>query len=82
MGLLLGRVDFQDLALNLGGAVEIKYGLFIQSTLDFLIIALVLFLVIRAINRIAPKKPEDMKPADKSPELQVLEDIRDTLKKN
>lgn len=81
LGLLLGKIDFKDLVANLGGTVEIKYGIFIQSVIDFIIIALVLFLVIRLINRLKPKKVEDMKPAEKSAELQVLEDIRDSLRK-
>ncbi|KND50139.1 MAG: large conductance mechanosensitive channel protein [Parcubacteria bacterium C7867-008] len=79
LGLLLGQVDFKDLVLNLGGTVEIKYGLFLQSVLDFVIIALVLFVLIRLINRIANKKAEDMPEASKSPELQVLEQIRDSI---
>lgn len=81
LGLLIGKIDFKDLVLNLGGTVEIKYGIFIQSVIDFIIIAFVLFLVIRFINRLKPKKVEDMKPAEKSAELQVLEDIRDSLRK-
>lgn len=81
IGLLLGKIDFKDLSLNLGGTVEIMYGAFIQSVIDFLIIALVLFLIIRFINRLKPKKAEDMPADTKSPELQVLEDIRDSLKK-
>ncbi len=78
LGLLLGRIDFKDLVLKLGGTVEIKYGLFLQSVIDFLIVAFVLFLIIRFINRLKPKRPEEA-PA-KSPELLVLEEIRDSLK--
>ncbi len=52
LGLLLGRIDFKNWSLNLGGDVNIQYGLFIQSVLDFLIIAFALFLVIRFINRL------------------------------
>ncbi|KND51570.1 MAG: large conductance mechanosensitive channel protein [Parcubacteria bacterium C7867-007] len=79
LGLLLGKIDFKDLALNLGGSVEITYGVFLQSVLDFVIIALVLFIIIRFMNRLAPKKAEDMPEASKSPELQVLEQIRDAI---
>lgn len=80
LGLLLGRIDFQNLVVNLGGTVTIKYGLFLQAVIDFIIIAFVLFLVIRFINRIMKQEPQEAPPA-KSAELMVLEDIRDSLKK-
>lgn len=81
IGLLLGKIDFKDLSLNLGGSVVIKYGLFIQSVIDFFIIALVLFLIIRFINRIEhlARKEKEEAP-NKSEELIVLEQIRDQLK--
>lgn len=83
LGLLLGKVDFKDLAIHLGGNVNIQYGLFLQALLDFLIIAFALFLFVRFINRMThaerQKKPQ---PEDtKSPELCVLEEIRDELKR-
>ncbi|MEO6536818.1 MAG: large-conductance mechanosensitive channel protein MscL [Candidatus Paceibacterota bacterium] len=86
IGLLLGRIDFKDWSINLGGDVNIQYGLFFQSVLDFVIIALVLFLMIRLINRlerVARKEEADgtASPAQKSAELLVLEEIRDSLKK-
>ncbi|MDB5245110.1 MAG: mechanosensitive ion channel protein MscL [Parcubacteria group bacterium] len=86
LGLLLGRIDFKDWSLNLGGNVNIQYGLFIQSVLDFIIIALALFLVIRFINRlerVARKEQEEgtAPQAQKSAEVIVLEEIRDALKK-
>ncbi|MDB5237099.1 MAG: large-conductance mechanosensitive channel [Parcubacteria group bacterium] len=80
LGLLLGRIDFKDLSLNLGGTVHITYGLFLQSVVDFIIIALVLFFVIRFINRILKQDPKEAAPA-KSAELMVLEEIRDSLRK-
>lgn len=86
LGLLLGRIDFKDWALNLGGDVNIKYGLFLQSVLDFIIIALALFIAIRFINRllqVARREQEEgsVPPPEKSAELIVLEEIRDSLKK-
>lgn len=60
LGLLLGGVDFSDLALKLslpgsaGQPVELKYGLFINALIDFLIIAFVIFLVIKAMNKLRP----------------------------
>ncbi|MDB5190423.1 MAG: mscL [Parcubacteria group bacterium] len=85
LGLLLGRIDFKDWSLNLGGNVNVQYGLFIQSVLDFVIIALALFLVIRFINRLErvarKEQAEGTAPqAQKSAEVIVLEEIRDSLK--
>ena len=71
IGLLLGKVDFSNLFVNLSstaypsvadakkaGAATINYGLFINNVIDFLIVAFVLFLMIRQINRLlAPSPP-------------------------
>lgn len=60
LGLLLGGVDFSDLTLKLslpgstGQPVEIKYGLFMNAMIDFFIIAFVIFLVIKAMNKLRP----------------------------
>jgi large conductance mechanosensitive channel len=85
LGLLLGRIDFKNWSLNLGGDVNIQYGLFLQSVINFVIIALALFLMIRFINRldrVARKEQADgtQPPAEKSAEVLVLEEIRDSLK--
>ena len=66
LGMLIGGVNFSDLALNLGndpkGApVLLKYGAFLQAVFDFLIIAFVIFLVVRGINKL--KKPPAPAPA-------------------
>jgi large conductance mechanosensitive channel len=54
VGLLIGGVDFKNLAFTVGSA-KVEYGLFIQNVVDFIIIAFVIFLIIRAIN--STKKP-------------------------
>jgi large conductance mechanosensitive channel len=54
IGLLMGGVDFSSLAITVGGA-QIKYGQFIQNVVDFLIIAFVIFMIVRTMNRF--KKP-------------------------
>ncbi len=83
LGLLLGNIDFKDLAVQLDGSVKIQYGLFLQALVDFIIIALALFLMVRFINRLVrAERHKDPQPEEtKSPELAVLEDIRDELRR-
>lgn len=54
IGLLLGGVDFSSLAIMVGKA-EVKYGAFIQTIVDFLIIAFVIFLIVKAANQVTVK---------------------------
>jgi large conductance mechanosensitive channel len=54
VGLLIGGVDFKNLAFTVGSA-KVEYGLFIQNVVDFIIVAFVIFLIVRAIN--STKKP-------------------------
>jgi large conductance mechanosensitive channel len=79
IGLLLGGINFSNLEVVIGRAV-IKYGAFIQSVVDFLIISFSIFLIIRYINRF--KKKEEEKPAEPAPtkEQILLAEIRDLLK--
>ena len=81
LGTVVGGVDFSGLALQIGQA-KIQYGKFIQSCVDFVIIAWAIFIAVKLINRL---KREDDKPAEtKAPPRQevLLEEIRDLLKKN
>ncbi len=55
IGLLMGGVNFSSLSLAIGDA-EIKYGAFIQTVVDFLLVAFVIFLIVKAANKL--KKPE------------------------
>ena len=70
IGVILGKVDFSNLFLDLSGkgyasldaakkagAATINYGVFLNAVIDFLIVALAIFLLIRQVNRLAPKKP-------------------------
>lgn len=81
IGIIIGGIDFSSLAITFGDA-EIKYGVFLQAVLNFLIIAFVLFCLLKLINK-AHKKPEE-KPA-KAPEIpqdiKLLTEIRDLLQK-
>ena len=78
VGTLIGGVDFAGLAFQLGEA-KIQYGKFLQSCLDFVIIAWAIFLAVKLINRI--KREEPAAPAPPTREQQLLEEIRDLLKK-
>lgn len=56
IGLLIGGVDFNSLMIQVGSA-QVKYGSFIQNVIDFIVIAFVIFLMIRAINRMQKPAP-------------------------
>ena len=77
LGLVLGGIDFSGLSITFKDT-NIMYGAFIQSVIDFLIVAFCLFIVVRAFNKISIKKEEPKKEV-KSAELKVLEEIRDLL---
>lgn len=93
IGMLLGGVDFSNLFISLGdatyetlaaaeaaGAPVIKYGVFINTILDFLIVAFAIFIAIKAMNRL--QKQEEAAPAappEPSAEVKLLTEIRDSL---
>ncbi len=85
IGMIMGGVDFSQLAIALGegeGAASINYGMFINTVLDFVIIAFAIFMVIRGLNSM--KKKEEAKPAEPpkpSAEEKLLTEIRDLLAK-
>lgn len=84
IGILLGGIDFTSLSITIGDAV-ITYGNFIQNVIDFLIIALCVYVLISIINKITSKaKKEETKAEEikKAEEVILLEEIRDLLKKN
>lgn len=81
IGILLGKVNFTDLSVKVGSST-IKYGMFIQNIVDFLIVAFCIFVMVKIINKIINKKEDkkEEKPV-KTDELKVLEEIRDLVKK-
>jgi large conductance mechanosensitive channel len=92
IGLLLGKVDFSNLFINLGdgdyatlaaaqeaGAPVLRYGVFINTMIDFLIVGFAIFLLVRAINRMKKAEPPPAPPGP-SAEEKLLGEIRDLLK--
>ena len=95
IGVLIGGVDFTELSVTLKpeyinevgdviSAVSLRYGLFINTIIDFVIIAFAVFMMVRVINRLQKEKEEPKKEEKpKGPtEIELLTEIRDTLKKN
>ena len=86
IGMLLGGVNFSNLKVTLKEAVgevpavTLNYGVFIQTIVDFTIVAFAIFLVIKAMNSM--KKKEEAAPAPPPADVQLLTEIRDLLKKN
>jgi large conductance mechanosensitive channel len=82
IGAILGGLDFTALAFTIGEA-QITYGNFIQAIVNFLIIAFVLFLIVRSLNRFMKKAEEEpAAPPEPSNEEKLLTEIRDLLKEN
>ena len=95
IGLLMGKVDFSSLFLNLSGtpqpslaaakaagAPTLNYGVFLQSVFDFIIIAFVIFMLVKQINRFKREAPPAplAPPAGPTNEEKLLMEIRDALK--
>jgi large conductance mechanosensitive channel len=89
IGMALGGMDFSSLAITLKeasgdvAAVTLNYGTFIQTVVDFIIIAFAIFMVVKAMNSM--KKKEEAAPAappKPSAEEALLAEIRDLLKKD
>jgi large conductance mechanosensitive channel len=78
LGTLIGGINFSGLALTVGSAT-LKYGKFLQTCLDFLIIAWAIFVAVKLINRLRKEEPA-APPAPPKQEV-LLEEIRDLLKK-
>ncbi len=83
IGIIVGGLDLSNLTFKIGDA-KIAYGSFIQSIIDFLLIAICIFVVIRLFEKLKLKEAKEKKvetPPKKSDEVVLLEEIRDLLKK-
>ena len=93
IGLAMGGVDFSDLAITLAGAqmndagevvkeaVQIRYGAFLQKVIDFVIIAFVIFMLVRTYNNMQKKEEEAPAPPPGPSAEDLLAEIRDLLKR-
>jgi large conductance mechanosensitive channel len=83
IGVLMGGVDFSSLSITIGSAV-ISYGKFLQAVVNFLLVGIVLFLIIKSINnlqKLTTKPKEEAPAAPVTPEdILLLREIRDQLK--
>ena len=95
IGLLMGKVDFSSLFIDLSrtspaslaaakaaGSPTINYGVFLQSVFDFIIVAFVIFMLVKQVNRFKKEAPAAPPPAPPEPtnEEKLLKEIRDLLK--
>jgi large conductance mechanosensitive channel len=95
IGLLMGKVDFSSLFIDLSrtspaslaaakaaGSPTINYGVFLQSVFDFIIVAFVIFMLVKQVNRFKKETPAAPPPAPPEPtnEEKLLKEIRDLLK--
>lgn len=83
IGLIIGGLDFLGLSIVIGKAT-IKYGMFIQNVVNFLIIAFSVFMIVKAVNKVRRIKPEEKEEEEvveaPSKEEALLAEIRDLLK--
>ena len=84
IGLLLGGIDFSGLSYTLGDAV-VTYGVFVQSIIDFIIVAFAIFMMVKGLNKaqekVVKKEETEAAPAGPSEEVLLLREIRDAMRR-
>lgn len=80
IGIFLGKIDLSNLKVSIGDAT-FKYGAFLNSIINFFIVAIVVFLLVKIINKVVSNKPEE-EEVEETPDAseQYLAEIRDLLK--
>lgn len=87
LGIFLGGVDFSSWVISLpnlygGDPIPMNLGLFINSIVNFLVLAVCVFLIVKAFNKMKKKEePKAEEPAKPDPQIELLTEIRDLLKK-
>ena len=90
LGVIIGNIDFSDLVIKIGtpvadakgavtGGAIVKYGLFLNTVIQFVIVSIAIFLVVKLMNRLTHKQ-EAAPPPPPPPEVVLLTEIRDLLK--
>ncbi len=81
IGIILGQIDLSSLSFTIGQS-SIKYGMFLQSVVDFVIVAFCIFLMIKAMMKLQKPKPvAPSAPAELPADIKLLTEIRDLLRK-
>ena len=80
VGIIIGGLDFTSLSITIKDS-KILYGSFIQNIVDFLIIAVCIFTVVKIMNTFKKKQPEEPKKVETPEDIKLLTEIRDLLKK-
>jgi len=80
ISLLIGGVDFTRLVVPIGGGAEIAFGAFLQALVNFVLIALALFFMVKLFSSLTRKRKEEEKKPAENPELKALMEIRDELR--
>ena len=80
ISLLIGGADFTRLVIPLGGGATIAFGAFLQALVNFVLIALALFFMVKLFSSLTRKRKEEEKKPAENPELKTLLEIRDELR--
>jgi large conductance mechanosensitive channel len=80
IGIIIGGIHYEDLVLEVGDA-KITYGKFLENLIDFVVIALVIFWMVKIINHFRRKQEAEPQAAPPPRDVQLLEEIRDLLKR-
>ena len=80
VGIMIGGINYEDLVIEVGDA-QVTYGKFIENVIDFVVVAFVIFLMVKAINHFRRQAEKEPKAAPPPRQEQLLEEIRDLLKR-
>lgn len=80
IGLFIGGIDFSDWAFKVAGAT-FRVGSFLNAVINFLIISFVVFILVKIVNKFTAKSKKEEPAPTADPQVQLLEEIRDLLKK-
>ena len=80
IGILIGGIHYEDLVVEVGDA-QVTYGKFIENVIDFVVVAFVIFVMVKAINHFRRQQEKEPQAAPAPRQEQLLEEIRDLLKR-